>query len=173
MEVVMKRLLLIAGVAIQVACADKLPTAPAASNSVSGESALAARHGRPAPRVVAPRQSDLVIRLAGRYTLTTTRWCAGVAEPLVVGPQTVYLTQTGNQINFLLGVDTGGVQGTIHGNTIDLMWQQGVILCPVQLTGTAGFTGHSINGLVSGNVTSPGCDCSGSTLSITFGMERQ
>jgi hypothetical protein len=111
--------------------------------------------------------------LAGPYSLTTVRQCLGGAEPTYIAPQTIVLTQTGDQISFLLGVDTGGVQGTVHGNTIDLVWQDGLMICSSQLKGIGMIGAGSIDGSVSGQPASAGCDCDGSTLTIAFNLVRK
>jgi|SRR5215831_6782781 len=114
-----------------------------------------------------------VSNLAGTYSLTTVRQCLGGAEPTDIAPQTILLTQTGDQISFLLGVDTGGVQGTVHGNTLDLVWQDGLMICSSQLKGTGTIAARSIHGSVSGQPGVAGCDCNGSTLSIAFNMVKK
>jgi hypothetical protein len=174
---VVNRSVLILAVALQLTCADRLPTDPtgtSASSRESGTTRPAVHLVRPAPRVVAPRAPiGPTSQLAGKYTLTTSRACAGAPEPDYIFSQTVFLTQAGDRINFLLGVDTGFVEGTIDGKTIDLAWQQGLMICPVRLTGKARMSGRSMSGSVSGEVPASGCDCAGSMLTITFGMVKQ
>jgi len=114
-----------------------------------------------------------VSNLAGAYSLTTVRQCLGGAEPNSIAPKTIIITQTGDQISFLLGVDTGGVQGTVHGNTIDLVWQDGLMICGSQLKGVGTIATGSINGSVSGQPGIAGCDCSGSTLTIAFNLLKK
>jgi hypothetical protein len=104
---------------------------------------------------------------AGTYLLTATDSCS---EEHYTFP--VPISQVGNQIGFLLGVDTGGVQGTIHGQTIDFTWNYGVdagFLCGSQLTGVATISGTTITGSVSGNSTANSCfHCPSDTINFTL-----
>jgi hypothetical protein len=108
--------------------------------------------------------------LSGTYLLTTSESCGGVA-----GSSMVRVIQTGNQVSFLLGVDSGGVQGAIQGDSITLTWTKASdagLLCGSSLTGTASISGHKITGAVSGSADSRSCfSCPSNT--ITFTLQQQ
>jgi len=165
------RFLWVAGLALQVACSDRSPTQPESAEPTGIMSQQSAKplvtHG--AARVVAPR-TPTDQEFAGRYLLTATDSCGGESWT-----GTVQMSQVGNQIGFLLGVDTGGVQGTIHGQTIDFTWYDEVdagFLCGSLLTGVATIKGTTITGSVSGNSTANSCfHCPSET--ITFTLVRQ
>ena len=105
--------------------------------------------------------------LSGAYRLKTTESCGQG-----YGEIDVQIVQTGNRIGFLLGVDTGGVEGTIRAGTIDLTWTKSVdagILCESRLTGTATIDGRWIRGSVSGVSTARSCfSCASDTISFTL-----
>jgi hypothetical protein len=87
----------------------------------------------------------------------------------------VRVVQAAHRINFLLGVDTGGVQGLILGNTIEITWSKlsnGGLICGSALTGTATVSNATITGSVSGRSNGHGCfPCDSDT--ITFTLQRQ
>ncbi|HVT57149.1 MAG TPA: hypothetical protein VHR45_02010 [Thermoanaerobaculia bacterium] len=78
----------------------------------------------------------------------------------------VNIQQSGEQISFLLGVDTGSVSGTIMGRTVALSWEEGVdagIICHGTLSGTGSVDGRVISGTVFGPTT-----CCGPSATISF-----
>jgi hypothetical protein len=105
--------------------------------------------------------------LNGAYLLKATESCGQG-----YGEIDVQIVQTGNRIGFRLGVDTGGVEGTIRASTIDLTWTKSVdagILCESQLTGTATIDGRWIRGSVSGMYAVRSCfSCASDTIAFTL-----
>jgi hypothetical protein len=99
--------------------------------------------------------------LTGKYLLSEDYSCGGHSE------SEIFATQTGDQFGFLFGVDTGGVSGTIRGNTIDFDWVEGVFFCPNRLSGTGTIVGRTIRGVVFGG----GCRCDHLVIAFTFTPE--
>jgi hypothetical protein len=93
--------------------------------------------------------------LEGAYVLTATESCSGGYSRYAI-----QVVQSGNEINFLLGVDTGGVRGTLQGQTIAFTWTKEVdagLACGSDLTGVATIGGNTITGSVSGNSSARSC----------------
>ena len=114
-----------------------------------------------------PQQANL----AGNYLLAARESCSGA----VTNAQ-IPIAQAGDRINFLLGVDTGSVLGTVHGNAIDLTWSMqsdAGLLCGSDLNGTAMIQGETITGSVSGNTNGRSCfSCPSETITFTLVKQR-
>jgi hypothetical protein len=114
-----------------------------------------------------PQQSSL----AGNYLLTARESCSGA-----VSNAQVPVEQSGDQIDFLLGVDTGSFLGKVHGNTIDVTWSKqsdAGLICGSDLNGTAMIQGGTITGSVSGNANGRSCfTCASDTITFTLVRQR-
>ena len=118
----------------------------------------------------APAREGGASDLSGSYLLTISESCGAVTSSGLVT-----VVQTGSSIRWLLGVDTGGVEGTIQTDTIFLTWSKesdAGLLCGSQLAGTAAIKGRTIIGKVSGDSNAHSCfRCASDT--ITFTLVRQ
>ena len=102
--------------------------------------------------------------LAGKYRLdqSITSDCGPSSSSIGVNIQ-----QSGNQISFLLGIDTGSATGSIEGGSVAMQWSSGFTLCTQVLTGTGTISGRTIAGTVSGPSTSP-CACGHEKIAFTL-----
>ena len=121
------------------------------------------RHTSTAPAREGVGASDL----SGSYLLTISESCGAVTSSGLVT-----VVQTGTSIRWLLGVDTGGVEGTIQTDTIFLTWSKesdAGLLCGSQLAGTAAIKGRTIIGKVSGDSNAHSCfRCASDTITFTL-----
>jgi hypothetical protein len=102
--------------------------------------------------------------LTGKYLLEQNRTSSCGNGGTLSYP--VFIQQSGDQISFLLGPDTGDATGTIQGRQVAWQWDIGVIpLCTDSLSGSGSIVGRTL----SGEVFAPKlCSCANAKITFTL-----